>query len=75
MLNRADKNGKHECYQFFKKCEHKGIKFEKGERISRDTQHHEWEYFSKEGIHKGAIDPKSGKIYKSPVKGRTLKNI
>ena len=63
----------HEYYQFVKKCEYKGIKFKKGEYISRDTQHHEWEYFRNPKDHRGAIDPIKGDIYKDPVPGRPLR--
>ncbi len=63
----------HEYYQFVKKCEYKGMKFKNGEYISRDTQHHDWEYFRNPKTHNGAIDPIRGDIYKDPVPGRSLK--
>lgn len=64
----------HEYYQFTKKCEYKGIKFKKDEYISRDTQHHEWEYFRNPKTHNGAIDPIKGLLDESKaVPGRTLK--
>jgi hypothetical protein len=36
----------------------------KGDLLTRDTKHHEWELFNERGKHKGAIDPKTGKLYK-----------
>jgi hypothetical protein len=39
-------------------------KFKKDDWISHDTLHHELEWFNSKGIHKGAIDPKSGTKYK-----------
>ncbi|MBR1479734.1 MAG: hypothetical protein IJ599_02440, partial [Alphaproteobacteria bacterium] len=63
----------YEFYRFVKKCEYRGIKFKKDEYISRDTLHHEWEYFRNPKDHSGAIDPIKGDIYKDPVQGRILR--
>ena len=64
----------HEYYQFVKKCEYKGIKFKKDEYISRDTKHHEWEYFQNKDTHLGAIDSLAGKLNTLKARAdRTLK--
>ena len=63
----------HEYYQFIKKCEYKGVRFKKGEYISRDTRHHEWEYFMNPKRHNGAIDPIKGDVYKHPDARKSLK--
>ena len=64
-------------YDFFKiekDCEHGCIHFKKGDYISRDRLHHEWEYFSNPRTHKGAIDPITGKLDISKAESaRTLK--
>lgn len=49
------------------------MKFKKGEYISRDTQHHEWEYFRNPKDHNGAIDPIKGDLYKRADKTKSLK--
>ena len=51
-----------------------GIKFRKGDYISRDELHHEWEWFSHPKRHEGAIDPVSGRLFeKSAEASRILK--
>jgi len=55
------------------KVEYKGIKFKKGDYLSRDELHHEWEWFRGKDTHRGAIDPTTGKFYKGADSGRTLK--
>ena len=63
----------YEYYKFEEKCEYMGRTFKKGDYISRDTLHHEWEYFQNKDTHLGAIDPLTGKIKpRSQVKGRKL---
>ena len=51
---------KHECYRITENCEYMGVKLKKNSYISRDTMHHEWEYFSRPDSHEGAIDPITG---------------
>jgi len=63
----------HLYYRIEKKCEYNGIKFKKGDYISLDTQHWEWEWFGKNKQHKGAIDPIKGELYKDSVPGRMIK--
>jgi hypothetical protein len=36
----------------------------KGDLLTKDTGHYEWEFFNERGKHKGAIDLKMGIIYK-----------
>lgn len=64
---------KHEYYKVMEKVEYKGIKFKKGDYLSRDELHHEWEWFRGKDTHRGAIDSISGKLYKGADSGRTLK--
>lgn len=45
-----------------KKCEYMGQKLRKGDYLSRDTLHHEWELFRGPKNHQGAIDPLTGKL-------------
>ena len=47
---------------FKKECEYSGQTFRKGDYISRDTLHHEWEWFRGVKEHKGAIDPITGRL-------------
>jgi hypothetical protein len=63
----------HDHYEFMKKCEYNGVKFKKGDFISRDTCHHEWEWFRGKDYHKGAIESKTGTRYKDGQKSRILK--
>ena len=51
-----------EYYEFTQKCEHMGVQFRKGDLISRDKLHHEWELFRGISDHQGAIDPITGKL-------------
>jgi hypothetical protein len=52
----------HDYFELMKKCEYNGVKFKKGDFISRDTTHHEWEWFRGKDVHKGAIESKGGKL-------------
>ena len=64
----------HEYYEFIEKCEYKGVQFRKGDYISRDTQHHEWEWFRGKDVHKGPINSLNGEVNLRKVDtGRTLK--
>ncbi len=63
----------YEYFEFLQKCEYRGIKFKKGDYLSKDELHHELEWFRGEKIHKGVIDPNSGIKYKDSVEGRKLK--
>jgi len=64
----------HLYYRIEKKCEYNGIQFKKGDYISLDTQHWEWELFRGPKNHLGAIDPIKGVLNKSKAKGdRILK--
>ena len=60
-------------YKFERKCEYMGIKFRKGDYISRDELHHEWEWFGKNKLHKGAVEPIDGGLYKEPDLGRIIR--
>jgi hypothetical protein len=62
----------YEYYEFMNKCNYNGVRFRKGDYISRDTLHHEWEWFSRVKQHKGAIESVTGKLRKNPVSGRVL---
>ena len=62
----------HLYYRIEKKCEYMGIQFKKGEYISLDTRHWEWEWFGKNKKHKGAISPLSGELYKKAEIGRVI---
>jgi hypothetical protein len=63
---------KREYYEFMKKCNHNGVRFRKGDYISRDTLHHEWEWFNGLKKHKGAIESVNGTLHKDPIPGRVL---
>ena len=64
----------YEYYKFNRKCEYNGIKFKKGDFISRDNLHNELEWFKGVKDHKGAIDPITGKLIgMSAEKGRILR--
>jgi hypothetical protein len=60
-----------ETYEVTKKD---GI-LKKGDLLTRDTRHHEREFFTERGKHKGAIDPKTGELYKpaDPTKQLNVK--
>ena len=45
---------------FKKECEYSGQTFRKGDYISRDTLHHEWEFFRGPKNHLGAINSLTG---------------
>ena len=62
ILNRCKTKDGYHYYEVMKKFEYKGIKFQKGEYISRDTRHHEIEYFRNKNTHIGALDPVTGKL-------------
>ena len=65
---------KHEYYKVMEKVEYKGIKFKKGDYLSRDTQHHEWEWFRGKDTHKGPINSVTGEVDITKAKdGRVLK--
>lgn len=68
----ATKDG-HHYYEFMQKCEYKGVQFKSGDYISRDTMHHEWEWFANQKTHKGAIEPITGKLYKAADPKKVLK--
>ena len=72
LSKRKRTNSFREYYEVEKNCEHIGRKFKKGNYLSRDTQHHEWELFSNKNTHEGAIEPINGTLYKKGVEGRTL---
>ena len=63
----------HDYYKFERKCEYMGIKFRKGDYISRDELHHEWEWFGKNKLHKGAVEPIRGDLYKRSDPSRFIK--
>ena len=66
--------GGHDIYRIEKKCEYMGLKFNKGDYISRDGMHHEWEWFRGGKEHRGAIDPITGKVKPGSIdKSRMLK--
>jgi hypothetical protein len=48
-------------------------KFKKYDWLSHDELHHELEWFSNRGIHKGAIEPKQGTRYKIPDSTKNVK--
>jgi hypothetical protein len=60
-----------ETYEVIKKD---GL-LKKGDLLTRDTRHHEWELLTERGKHKGAIDPKTGELYKpaDPTKQLNVK--
>ena len=62
----------HDCWKVEKKCEYMGIKFKKGDYISRDTLHHEFEWFRGVNTHKGAINVLTGEKYKEGKPSRVL---
>jgi hypothetical protein len=51
-----------EYYEVTQKINHNGVKFRKGDYISRDTLHHEWEWFRGVKTHRGPINSKTGKV-------------
>lgn len=63
----------YDYFEVTQNCEHMGVRFRKGEFISRDKLHNEWELFSRMNKHKGAIESKTGTLQAdSRVPGRTL---
>jgi hypothetical protein len=61
--------------QYFKIIKKDGI-LKKGDYIYKDTKHHEIELMKSDlKIHKGAIDPKTGNLYKEGVPGRNIKEL
>jgi hypothetical protein len=56
-------------YEFIKNAG----KFQKGDRLTKDLLHNEYEWWSKRGVHKGAIEPKGGTKYKPADSNRRLK--
>lgn len=78
IRGKLSKKGKtkdgHEYYKIMEKIKYRDIKFKKGDYLSRDELHHEWEWFRGKDKHQGAIDSITGKLFEdSAVKGRTLK--
>ena len=74
ILNRGKIKDGYHYYEVMQKFEYKGIKFKKGDFVSRDTKHHEIEWFRGENQHYGALDPVTGQVKpRSIVPGRTLK--
>lgn len=47
---------------------------QKGQIYEEDTQHGELEKYNRRGKHKGTVDPETGEIIKSPVKGRMVES-
>jgi hypothetical protein len=61
--------------QYYKIIRKDGV-LKKGDYIYKDTRHHEIELMKADRkTHKGAIDPKTGKIYKEGVPGRNIKGL
>jgi hypothetical protein len=61
--------------QYFKIIKKDGI-LKKGDYIYKDTRHHEIELMKSDlKTHKGAIDPKTGNLYKEGVPGRNIKGL
>ena len=58
---------------YLKKSGYMGIEFKRGNYISRDTLHHEWEWFRNPKKHLGAINPLTGEKYKKGDPSRILK--
>ena len=52
----------YDYFEITRKCEYNGIRFRKGDYISRDTLHHEWEWFRGPKNHKGAIESVGGQL-------------
>ena len=74
LLNRGKTLDGHHYYEVMKKIEYKGVTFKPGDYISRDTLHHEIEWFRGTTIHRGAIDPLTGIVKQGSVeKSRVLK--
>lgn len=74
LLNRGKTLDGHHYYEVMKKAEYKGITFKPGDYISRDTLHHEIEWFRGTNYHRGAIDPMSGELNLGKIDtGRILK--
>ncbi len=64
----------HHYYAVMQKIEYCGEKFKPGDYISRDTLHHEIEWFRGKDNHRGAIDVLTGKVKPgSADKSRRLK--
>ena len=62
VLNRGNTKDGYHYYEVMKKFEYKGITFKRGQYISRDTKHHEIEWFRNKNEHLGAIDPVTGQL-------------
>ncbi len=62
VLNRGKTKDDHHYYEVMKKFTYKGTEFKRGDYISRDTMHHEIEWFRGKNVHKGALDPVTGKL-------------
>ena len=74
LINRGKTKDGYHYYEFVKKAEYKGVKFRTGDYVSKDMLHNEIEWFRGKDVHKGALDPVSGKIkFKSVSPSRTLK--
>jgi hypothetical protein len=56
-----------EYYEFMKKFNHNGVRFRKGDYISRDALHHEWELFRGVKDHRGAISSVTRKLDTSKI--------
>ena len=66
---------RYEYFEFKKNCEYMGIKFKKGDFISRDNLHHEWEWFRGAKDHRGPIDPLTGIADKDRIDPGRILNI
>ena len=73
LSNKGVTRDGHEYYKFEERCEYMGVKFRKGDYISRDELHHEWELFRGPTNHRGAISPITGRLYKEADPSRILK--
>ena len=52
---------------YLKKSRCVGVEFKRGNYISRDTLHHEWEFFRGPKNHRGAINPLTGVLDESKM--------
>lgn len=67
-------NDGHEYYKVMEKVEYNGTQFKKGDYVSRDELHHEWEWFRGKDTHKGPINSVTGEVDITKAKdGRVLK--
>jgi len=74
LSNKGVTKDGHDFFKIEQKCEYNGIQFRKGDYISRDELHHEWELFRGATDHRGAINSLSGQLDISKAEaGRILK--